>query len=93
MKNYDSWAWCGYANSTSTAYTGFTDQFNNVAGGGDRSANYGVIYGDAYWGPCVVKLTSNAEGDTVPGISLVNTAWVKDAVLNGDGMSSQAGSS
>lgn len=91
LKNYDSWAWCGYANSTSTAYTGFTDQFNNVAGGGDRSANYGVIYGDAYWGPCVVKLTSNAEGDTVPGISLVNTAWVKDAVLNGDGMSSQAG--
>ena len=27
----------------------------------------------------------------MPGISLVNTAWVKDAVLNGDGMSSQAG--
>lgn len=91
MKNYNSWAWCGYANSTSTAYTGISDQYNNVVGGGERSANYGIIYGDAYWGPCIVKLTSNAEGDTVPGISLANTAWVRNAILNGDGMSSQEG--
>lgn len=91
MELYKSWACFGYANSTSTNYSGINDQHNNVVGGGDRSANYGVVFCDNYMGPCVATLTNSAEGDTVHGISLTNSAWVKDAILHGDGMSSVAG--
>lgn len=91
MKQYQSWSWFGYSNSTSTIFSGINDQYNNVVGGGDRSANYGVVFCDTYMGPCIASLTNSADGDTVRGISLTNSAWVKDAILNGDGMSTISG--
>ena len=91
MPDYKAWAWFGYSSSTSTAYKGIQDQFNNVVGGGERSANYGVVFCDSYMGPCQALLSNTEEGDTVYGISLTNSAWVKDAILNGDGMSTAEG--
>lgn len=91
-EDYASWAYFGYSNSTSTNYTGIADQYNSAVGGGvDGSGNYGVVYASPYYGPCAATVTSNDDGETIEGMWVTNNAWVVDAVLNGDGMSTQPG--
>lgn len=83
------WGGIGLSNITSTTYAGLTDQFNSAVGHGyDNSANYAVIYTGSY----PVEVTNNAtEGDDIRGFYITNTAWVVDAVENGDGMSNVPG--
>lgn len=91
MPQNKSWAWFGYSNSTDTTFTSLYSQFNNTVGGGFRSSGYGVVYAGRSWGPCVASLTSKVGGDTVPGMYLTNSAWVREAILYGDDMSAVEG--
>ena len=82
------WAWCAYANSTSTVYEELDDQYNNVVGGGaNGSENYLVAYASDWYGPCRIALKNNDEPAVIPGCYITNSAWVEDAILNGDGIS------
>ena len=87
FSDYGSWAFYGYANLTDTNYTGgyeMPQQMMNCVGGGYKSANYGVCYCDAFWGPAKITLTEAAE---VKGVRITNTAWVLSSIKKGDGIS------
>ena len=82
------WAWCAYANRTATTFDDLDDQYNNVVGGGaNGSANYLVAYASDWYGPCRVTVEDTDEPVIVPGCYITNSAWVEDAILNGDGIS------
>lgn len=90
MADYDSWAFYGYSNLTSTDYAGFSieNQMKNCVGGGYKSATFAVCYCDRYWGPAKITLPDfEDQGAGVNGMWVTNTAWVVDAIKNGDGMS------
>ncbi len=88
MADWDSWAFFGYSNRTSTSFSSYTtDQWNSAVGHGvEDSANYGVVYVSPYMGKTVTTLSNTEEGQTVPGVYITNSAWVVDAIENGDGM-------
>lgn len=88
MADWDNWAFFGYANHTSTDFGSFTtDQWNSAVGHGvDDSPNYGILYVSPFMGKSITTLTNTAEGETIPGMYVTNSAWVVDAILNGDGM-------
>ena len=79
--------WYGYAltNETSTAYTGLNDQWRNAAGTGHNSANYLVAFPDAYASPMYIEVTNDAEGDSVMGMYVTNTAYAYNSMVSGDG--------
>lgn len=85
--------WSGFAcsNQTSVEYSGLNDQYRSAVGSGHNSDNYGVAY--VYTGiPHSIDVTNNkTEGDSIRGFYVSNTAWAKDAILNGDGQSDVAG--
>lgn len=84
---WGSWAFFGYANFTGNAYPGgYTPEAQtiNAVGGGYQSSNYAICYCDFFNPDPVVTLKTPA---IVPGMYITNTAWVADAILNGDGMS------
>ncbi len=90
MADYGSWAFYGYSNLTSTDYTGgyaLDQQMMNCVGSGHDSSTFGIGYCDAYWGPATVNIPDFEEGVQVNGMWVTNTAWVVDAILNGDGIS------
>lgn len=90
MADYGSWAFYGYSNLTSTDYTGgyaLNQQMMNCVGSGHDSSTFGIGYCDAYWGPATVNIPDFEEGVQVNGMWVTNTAWVVDAILNGDGIS------
>lgn len=90
MSEYGSWAFYGYSNLTSTEYTGgyaLVQQMRNCVGSGHDSSTFGIGYCDAYWGPSEITIPDFPEGVQVNGMWVTNTAWVVDAILNGDGMS------
>lgn len=74
-------------NITSTDFNDYTDAYKSAAGGAYAGKNYVVWYEDGFT-PNVVKLNHAA---VVPGMYVNNTAWVVDAILNGDGMSDDGG--
>ena len=89
---WDSWALWGYTNETSTQYASYKDQFHSVVGSGvNGSANYGVAYVSSYSGINSLYITNAAQGDSIKGCYITNTAWVEDAILHGDGMSTVSG--
>jgi len=85
--------WSGFAcsNQTSVEYSGLSDQYRSAVGSGHNSDNYAVSY--VYTGiPHAIDVTNNkAEGDSIRGFYVSNTAWVKESVLKGDGQSDVAG--
>lgn len=86
---YSYWGNFTYSNCTSTAYNSMSDQYNSAVGAGvDNTPNYGVAYINSYTGATYLTVTHDADGDTIPGIWLTNSAWVMDAIRNGDGLSS-----
>jgi len=93
MADWDSWAFFGYANHTATSFSSLTtDQWNSAVGHGvDESANYGVVYVSPFMGKTLSSLTHTDEGQAVPGMYVTNSAWVVDAIINGDGMSEAFG--
>lgn len=90
--DYDSWAFFGYASYTDNSYTGdLSQQWNNVVGGGYESETYGVLYYSSWMGVTTATLPDFPEGAAVEGMWVVNSAWVADAIVNGDGMSGPFG--
>lgn len=87
VNRHTSTWWSGHAcsNFSTTEYIGLEDQYKSAPGGGNNSTNYCVTYVDQST-PHAIYVT-NAEVDTINGMYVTNTAWVKDAILNGDGMS------
>lgn len=88
MADWDSWSFFGYSNHTSTEFANYvTDQYNSCVGhGADGSANYGVAYISSYMGNTEISLSNTTDAAVVEGIWVTNSAWVVDAILNGDGM-------
>lgn len=90
--DYDSWAFFGYADYTGNQYSGsMSQQWNNTVGGGYRSQTYGVLYYSSWMGNAEATLPDFPLGTTVSGMWVVNSAWVADAIANGDGMSGPFG--
>ncbi len=86
--DYDSWAFFGYANYTGNQYTGsMSQQWNNAVGSGYKSPTYGVMYYSSWMGNAEATLPDFPDGAIVSGMWVVNSAWVADAIANGDGMS------
>ena len=85
------WSGCACSNQTSVEYSGLIDQYRSAVGSGHNSDNYAVSY--VYTGiPHAIDVTNNkAEGDSIRGFYVSNTAWVKESVLKGDGQSDVAG--
>lgn len=82
------WGMCtGFAvsNETSTLYENYTHQFRSAAGGAYAGDNYAVFF--PVWGQkAAIRPTHTDEAEAVRGCYITNTAWVIDAVRNGDGM-------
>ena len=92
MPSYNTWAFWGYSNETETSFATLKDQFRSAAGSGaNASPTYAVAYADKHMGIAKVKVTHKTEGDSIKGFFVTNTAWVREAILNGDGMSSVPG--
>jgi len=77
-------SWSGYAvsNRTATTYAATTmipDQFNNITGSAKSGSNFCVIYP---FGESIVF----DKAVNLKGFYYTNSAWVVDAILNGDGM-------
>ncbi|MBD5231079.1 MAG: DUF4465 domain-containing protein [Bacteroidales bacterium] len=84
---WSSWAGFGYSSLTGTEFSSFKDDMVCAAGTGHDSDRYGVVFMSAYYGPVTMQLTNATDPQTIPGLWLTNTEWVKESVLNGDGMS------
>ena len=85
MPDYNYWYGYALTNETSTAYTGLNDQWRNAAGTGHNSANYLVAFPDAYASPMYIEVTNDAEGDSVMGMYVTNTAYAYNSMVSGDG--------
>lgn len=84
---WQAWAFAGYASLTETDYTDPSCQMRCAYGRGHDSSTYGVIFDDTFQGPTIVEI-DEALGETeVPGVWACASAWVKHAVLWGDGLS------
>lgn len=89
---YEYWGHFSHANLTSTSYSDMSDQYNSAVGSGvEGSDTYGVAYVDSYLGATYLTVTNKTEGDRVAGMWLTNSAWVMDAIKNGDGLSTVPG--
>ncbi|MDE5878030.1 MAG: DUF4465 domain-containing protein [Muribaculaceae bacterium] len=85
---YNSWAFFAYANYTGNVYKSLEDQFLTAPGGGYNSDTYGVMFVSSWMGSTQITLPDyEAEGAEVSGMWITNSAWVADAIANGDGMS------
>lgn len=85
MPSYMFWTGFACSNETSTEYAGSLDhQFRSAAGGAYEGDNYSVYYAA---GDDKVTVTNSAEGDSIRGFYITNSAWAADAIVNGDGMS------
>lgn len=87
-----SWGAFGYSNLTATTFNMANltkDQFNSAVGhGANNSANYSVVYPSSYMGNTTLTVTHNADGDSISGFYITNTAWVKHVSLHGTGINS-----
>ena len=93
MSDWNSWNGFAYSNRTSTSFSSFLkDDCNSAVGhGADGSSNYGVAYVADMFGTTEMTLSNTTEEESVEGMWITNTAWVVDAILNGDGMEGKFG--
>lgn len=84
---YYTWAFFGYSSRTEKTFTSYTDdQFNSITGGGADGSNiFGIAFPAAYMGNTVMEVGDGETPMVIPGMEVVNTAWVVDCILNGDG--------
>ncbi len=71
-------------NKTSNEYKGNWQNDMSASGGAYEGANF-IVWTSSYSGLDGVSID---HADVVPGFFVNNTPWVVDAILNGDGMSS-----
>ena len=79
------WGNYAYSQTTTNEFSSYiADQFNNAVGGGaDGSATFLVAYPQGG----TIDVINNENGAVIPGCYITNDAWVVDAILHGDGMS------
>lgn len=84
---YYTWSFFGYSSRTETTFsTMTTDQFNSITGcGAGNSRIYGIAFPASYMGNTIMEVGDGETPVAVPGMEIVNTAWVVDCILNGDG--------
>lgn len=91
---WDSWSFFGYTNTTSSEFdfgNYATDQFHSAAGGPHSGHNFLVLYADSYTAPGA-QMTLACPGDhTIAGTYICNSAWVAQAIAQGDGTSAAFG--
>ena len=75
------------SNKKGNTYDYYADSDKSAKGGAFEGNNF-VVWTSSYSNLDRVQLLSQA---VVPGMYVCNTAWVVDAILNGDGMSSDGG--
>ena len=83
------WGNYAYSQTTTNEFSSYiTDQFNNAVGGGaDGSETFLVAYPQGG----TIDVINNENGAEIPGCYITNDAWVVDAILHGDGMSTEDG--
>ena len=75
------------SNKTGNTYDFYADSDKSAKGGAYEGNNF-VVWTSSYAAQDHVQLLNQA---VVPGMYVCNTAWVVNAILNGDGMSSDEG--
>ncbi len=87
---YDSWDGFAYSNITDTASSGWSAQYNAIAGAGqDGSANYGISY--VGWAGLPVITLNTA--DVVDGLYVTNNNYAYYSMLDGDAYAKKFGGS
>lgn len=71
------------SNKTGKTYDFYADSDKSASGGAYEGNNF-VVWTGSYAGYDMIMLSERA---LVPGMYVNNTAWVVDAIVNGDGMS------
>lgn len=93
VNHYNSgWgSWSGWAYSTAADSTtgGFTNQYSAYPGARSPGAAYGVAYVSSYDGATTIELP--VGGDTPLSLTLANTTYAYDSMLNGDGFAKKFG--
>ena len=90
---YMSWDGFAYSNITDTGASGWTAQYNAIAGGGeDGSANYGIGFDPlaSGFGTELPTMTLNAAG-VVDGLYVTNNNYAYYSMLNGDAYAKKFG--
>lgn len=85
--DYATWAFFAYSSRTEKTFkTIADDQCNSITGAGAGGSKiYGVAFPAAYMGNTVMEVNEGETAAVIPGMEVVNTAWVVDCILNGDG--------
>ena len=85
--DYDTWAFFAYSSRTEKTFkTVADDQCNSITGAGAGGSKiYGVAFPASYMGHTVMEVNEGETAAVIPGMEVVNTAWVVDCILNGDG--------
>ncbi len=86
MPDYEYWYGYALSNETSTEYGSLNDQWRNANGAGHSAANYLVASPlDWYGSTPSITVTNNAEGDSIMGMYVTNTAYAYQNMLTGEG--------
>ena len=87
--DYSTWSFFAYSSRTEKTFSSTSmevDQFNSITGGGAGGSRiFGVAFPASYMGHTVMTVNDEEEAAEIPGMEIVNTAWVVDCILNGDG--------
>lgn len=85
--DYSTWSFFAYSSRTGKTFvTMKDDQFNSITGGGAGGSRiFGVAFPASYMGNTVMEVNYGSSPTVIPGMEIVNTAWVVDCILNGDG--------
>jgi hypothetical protein len=87
--DYGSWSGWAYSTTTDSTTAGFTNQFSAYPGTLTSGTPYGIGYVADYDGPTTITLPSGV--DTPLSITLTNTTYAYDSMLNGDGFAKKFG--
>ncbi len=99
QSEYSYWTNFSYSQQTSNAFSSLIpDQFNNAVGGGaDNSETFLVTYisGSMFGNEqaATIEVINNENGAVIPGCYITNDAYAVNAILHGDGMSTENGTS
>lgn len=78
-EGWEAWNGFGYSNITDNVTMGFAGQYNAITGGAESGSNYAL----GYAGFITPTMTLNSAG-VVDGLSVTNTNYAYDTILNGD---------
>ena len=86
MPAYEYWYGYALSNETSTSYGSLNDQWRNANGAGHSAANYLIASPlDWYGSTPSITVTNSAEGDSIMGMYVTNTAYAYENMLTGEG--------